>query len=275
MSEDRRLGVRRLLRRRWADEDEPPPRRRRLPAPTVTAPWSDDARVLLAGGEVIACEPIPTGSNYTFAVALGDGRGARCLAVYKPRRGEVPLWDFPDGSLYRREYAAYLVSQALGWRFIPPTVVREGPYGVGSMQLYVAPADGKSYFEFRGQRRRELRQVVLFDHATNNADRKVSHLLMDRSGQVWGIDHGLTFHEEPKLRTVIFDFCGEPIPPELLRDMRGLLGDRVRLAALRAELSRLLTAREIAAFVERLEALARQGRFPELDPYQNVPRGFW
>jgi len=274
VSRDRHLGNRRLLRRRW-EEDEAEPPRRRLPAPTVTSPWSEEARSILAGAEVIACEPIPTGSNYTFAVALADKLGARCLAVYKPRRGEVPLWDFPDGSLYRREYAAYVVSQALRWPFIPPTVIRDGPYGIGSMQFYVAPADGVSYFQFRAQHRRELRQITLFDHLVNNADRKVSHLIEDRAGQVWGIDHGLTFHEDWKLRTVVFDFCGQPIPPELLRDLRELRADRLRAAALQSELSGLLTAREIAVFFERLDRLLARRTFPELDPYRNVPRGFF
>jgi len=230
---------------------------------------------MLAGAEVIACEPIPMGSNYTFAVALEDRLGARCLAVYKPRRGEVPLWDFPDGSLYRREYAAYVVSQALRWPFIPPTVIRDGPYGIGSMQLYVAPADDVSYFQFRGQHRRELCRITLFDHLVNNADRKVSHLIKDRAGQVWGIDHGLTFHEDWKLRTVVFDFCGQPIPPELLRDLRELRADRLRAAALQSELSGLLTPREIAVFFERLDRLLARRTFPELDPYRNVPRGFF
>ncbi len=274
MSRDRQLGIRRSLRRRWEDEDDPLPRRRRLPAPTVASPWSEEARTLLAKGEIIACEPIPSGSNYTFLVALAGERGDRCLAVYKPRRGEVPLWDFPDGSLYRREYAAYLVSQALGWRFIPPTVVRDGPYGVGSLQFCVFPTDGATYFQFRGQHQRELRQITLFDHIANNADRKVSHIIRDRSGQVWGIDHGLTFHEDWKLRTIVFDFCGEPIPPDLLRDLRELRADRIRLAGLRAELSRLLTAREIAVFFERIDDLLVSGVFPELDPYRNVPRGW-
>jgi hypothetical protein len=274
MSRNRHLGIRRLLRQRW-EEDEPGQKPRRLPPPTVASPWSAEAQAILARGEVIAAEPILTGSNYTFMLALGEQQGARCLAVYKPRRGEVPLWDFPDGSLYRREYAAYLVSQALGWRFVPPTVIRDGPFGIGSVQFYVAPADGVSFLHFRGHHRRELRQITLFDSLVNNADRKVSHLIKDRAGQVWGIDHGLTFHEEWKLRTVVFDFRGQPIPPELLRDLRELRSDCLRVAHLQAQLSSLLDGREIAVLFERLDELLARRAFPDLDPYLNVPRGFF
>ena len=272
MSRGRRLGLRRLGRL-W-EEDGRGERQRLLPAPTITSPWSEEARVTLAQGEVIACESILLGSNYTFIVSLADERGGCCLAVYKPRRGEVPLWDFPHGSLYRREYAAWLVSQALGWPFVPPTVIRDGPYGVGSVQFYVGPGEPVSYSRFRWQHRAELCRITLFDHLTNNADRKASHIIKGSDGQVWGIDHGLTFHEEWKLRTIIFDFSGQPIPSDLLRDLRDLRADRQRFGELEAQLCRLLTPREVAAFSERLGDLLARRTFPSLDPVYNSPRGF-
>lgn len=273
MGRARHLGIRRV-RRLWDEEDyssRPPA----VPAPTVTDPWCAEARELLSDGAVLACEPIPYGSNYSFILSLGERRGPRCLGVYKPRRGEAPLWDFPDGTLYRREMAAFLVSQAIGWRFIPPTVVRDGPYGIGSVQFYVAPEDGGSFFHFRRQHRSELQMITLFDHVVNNADRKPSHLIRDQEGRVWGIDHGLTFHEDWKLRTVIFDFCDQPISPELLGTLRAFRSDSARVVALRSQLASLITPREIDVFLERLDFMVARGRFPDLDPYANVPRGFF
>lgn len=233
-------------------------------APPANPGW------LLAHGEIVACQQLPWGSNYTFALALRDGDGTAYLAVYKPRRGEIPLWDFPDGTLYRREMAAYLTSQALGWDFIPLTVIRDGPLGVGSVQLYIDPVD-EDYFQFRGMHRAELQRICLFDLLTNNADRKAGHCLKDRQGRIWAIDHGLTFHTQPKLRTVIWDFCGEPFPEPLVADLRAFLGDQERVAHLRAALKPLLAPAEIEGFFRRAHRLLAHGRYPELDPYRNVP----
>ena len=178
-------------------------------------PLDDTLVDLLATGQVVGSRPIPWGSNYSFVVSLGRSGDGEVLAVYKPRRGEVPLWDFPDGTLYRREYAAYRVSRALGMGFIPPTVIREGPQGVGTFQLYVEPDESTEYYRFRSDHTDELRSIAIFDILTNNADRKAGHCFKGRDGRIWGIDHGLCFNVVPKLRTVIWEFCGQGLPSAL------------------------------------------------------------
>lgn len=242
---------------------------------TVEPPASTaEALAFLTEGEEVACQPIGWGSNYSFALVLRRGEEQR-LAVYKPRRGEVPLWDFPDGTLYRREYASFLVSQALGWDFVPPTVIGNGPHGVGSIQLYVDPEPNLDPDTLRKTNEAELMRIFLFDIFANNADRKSGHCLRDRQGKLWGIDHGLTFNVATKLRTVIWDFCGEPIPANILAEMTSFLADSPRIDALNAQLRELLDKSEIATFYARLERLAKHGKFPDLDPYRNVPRGWW
>ena len=155
------------------------------------------------------------GSNYTFLVDVTKGKVA-IAAVYKPSRGERPLWDFPRGTLAAREVAAYLTSQALGWNLVPPTVLREeGPAGPGSLQLYVDADVEHHYFTFSEDEKQELRHVALFDVLINNADRKGGHVLMSPDGHIWSIDHGVCFHQDNKLRTVIWDFACERIPDEL------------------------------------------------------------
>jgi hypothetical protein len=239
------------------------------PMPSVEA-----AVEFLGESEVIACEAIAWGSNYSFAAALRHGEEQR-LAVYKPRKGEVPLWDFPDGTLYRREYASFVVTRALGWCFVPPTVIRDGPYGIGTFQLYVHHEPKADPDTFRQSNPAELMRISLFDVFANNADRKMSHTLRGVDGNLWAIDHGLTFNTVTKLRTVIWDFCGEPIPREVKVEMGALLNDRARIDALNAQLGDLLDRSEIATFYARLERLLKHGKFPNLDPYRNVPRGFW
>jgi hypothetical protein len=225
----------------------------------------------LAESEIRAYELIPWGSNYTFAVLLHGADGAERLAIYKPRRGEVPLSDFPNGTLYRREVAAYLFARALGWDFIPPTVCRDGPHGIGSVQLYVDHDPNDSYRRFRGAARDQLQRIALFDLIANNADRKGGHCLRDRAGKLWGIDHGLTFHTVFKLRTVIWDFCGQPIPPGLLDTLRRFRDDAARVAETRAALGELLSRREVDAVFDRLDRVLETGTYPDLDPYRNVP----
>jgi hypothetical protein len=142
-------------------------------------------------------------------------------AVYKPSKGEQPLWDFPENSLAWREVAAYLVSEALGWNFVPYTILRdEGPFGPGSLQQFIDYDPNYHYFTFKDEDKARLRPVVLFDLLLNNADRKGSHVIIQkRTRKMFLIDHGLCFHEEDKLRTVIWDFAGQPMPPELLADL--------------------------------------------------------
>jgi uncharacterized repeat protein (TIGR03843 family) len=179
--------------------------------------------------------------------------------VYKPASGEQSLWDFPDG-LYRREVAAYVLSEALGWGLVPPTVERhDGPFGAGSLQLFVAADYEQHYFTLfdEGGSEDVLATLCAFDIVANNADRKSGHVLLGDGGRLWGIDHGLCFHRQPKLRTVIWDFADEPVPPPLLADLRRLASD------LPDELDGLLEEAEREAIVDRIDRLVRAGTFPE------------
>jgi hypothetical protein len=235
---------------------------------------SDDELIaMLEAGDYTAQELVPWGSNYSFAVALDDGSGEPTLAIYKPRSGEAPLYDFPDGTLYLRETAAYLLSRRLGWNLVPPTIVRDGPHGIGSVQLYVEPKrqDGDPH-RFWGRKIPEIERLVLFDHITNNADRKLSHCLVDRQDKIWGIDHGLTFNEVPKLRTVLWQFVGSPISPGLIADLRRLVSQE---PAIRTELAPYLTTTELDAFFARVERFIRSECYPRLNPQRNVPYGWW
>ena len=225
----------------------------------------------LLEGEMSAPRLVPEGSNYTFLVGLTH-EGHVLNAIYKPRDGEIPLWDFPMGTLYKREFAAYLVSQSLGWGFIPCTVIRSGPYGVGSVQRFVDVDPYSSYFTIREEATDDLERIALFDCLTNNADRKASHCFRDSAGEIWSIDHGLTFHAEPKLRTVIWDFEGEPIAPALLEQLSAFLDGLRAEGGVSRQLERLLSASEAQALQDRAERLIRTGRFPPQDPYRrNVP----
>jgi phosphoinositide 3-/4-kinase-like protein len=239
------------------------------------APFPQDPFLLLERGTIQGVELIPWGSNYTFAALVRDERaGGFCYAVYKPRRGEVPLRDFPSGTLYKREVAAYRLAACLGWDIVPPTIIREeGPHGIGSLQLYIEPrADAAGQFDkLRETHRCELQRMAVFDLLANNADRKGGHCLLDIHGHVWGIDHGLTFHQIPKLRTVIWEYCGEPIPADLLECLASMRADEHRVAALYAELEPLLSRAEMDALFERWDRLLLNPCFPQLDPYRNVP----
>ncbi len=174
----------------------------------------DDDEVLgtLARGDLALVGLLPRSSNSTFLARVTDATD-ELLGVYKPRDGETPLWDFPDGTLYRREVAAYVVARALGWPRVPPTLVREGPHGVGSVQRFLPFDPQEHYFTLLDdpERQRTFRRVAAFDVVINNADRKSGHCLLAEDGELFFIDHGVCFSEDPKLRTVIWDFVGEPI----------------------------------------------------------------
>ncbi len=207
---------------------------------------------------------LPWGSNYTFLARVTDDGGSE-LAVYKPVRGERPLWDFPHGTLAEREVAAYVVSDALGWNFVPPTVLREGPHGVGSVQQYVDIDPDAHFFTFRDDPNYAvaLREMALFDVVVNNADRKGGHCLKVPGGRLWGIDHGVCFNAQPKLRTVIWDFASEPVPAEQMSDLCRLQGELERSNSITAQrLLPLLSREEFAALRARLTALVEKGRFP-------------
>lgn len=232
----------------------------------------DEACAFLEQAEIVGCQALPWGSNYTYALALAADAGRQVLTIYKPRRGEVPLWDFPDGTLYRRERAAYVASRRLDWNFVPPTVIREGPLGVGSVQLYIDADPGGSFERLRAEYSRQLRQIAVFDCFVNNADRKASHFLLGRGdGRIWGIDHGLTFNSAPKLRTVVWDYCGEPIPEPLVADLRALRADQARLSALCDDLEPLLLSDEIEALLQRLDRLIEVTRYPAPQSRRYMP----
>ena len=179
----------------------------------------------LENGELDLKGEFVWGSNYTFLIdVVSDGETIK--AVYKPIKGEQPLWDFSPSSLAKREVAAYLVSEALNWHLVPPTIYRQNaPYGPGSLQLFIEHDPQYHYYNFTGEDKQRLRPVVVFDILINNADRKGSHILFDNEKQTWLIDHGVCFHEEEKLRTVVWDFVGEDIPPNILADVENFVMD--------------------------------------------------
>ena len=215
---------------------------------------------LLARGEITVKGRLPWASNATFLVEVTRKR-ASALGVYKPLRGERPLWDFPRG-LYRREIAAYRLSEILGWGLVPPTLEREGPYGQGSLQLFVDAEFEEHYFTLRErpEHRAALARLCAFDIITNNADRKSGHCLLGRDGRLYAIDNGLCFHAEPKLRTVVWDFAGETVPDEVRAG-----ASRLAAAGLPEPLAELLHAEERTALVRRARAIGDAERFPE-DP---------
>jgi uncharacterized repeat protein (TIGR03843 family) len=203
------------------------------------------------------------GSNYTFLANLVY-QGKEMQVVYKPSRGEQPLWDFPTGTLARREVAAYLVSEAAGWHMVPPTIYRRNaPLGPGSIQQYIEHDPSYHYFNFEDDDRQRLRPVMLFDSLINNADRKGSHIFLDTTGKIWLIDHGLCFHVDDKLRTVIWDFAGESIAPNLLDDLRRLLDCLVAGTPLERELLHHLSRLEIDALISRGRHLLNSGCFTQ------------
>jgi hypothetical protein len=238
--------------------------------PVGPRPWPDPATsALLTEGEIRPLGLMPRASNYTFLVELTrDDRVA--LAVYKPRRGEAPLWDFPEGTLCNREVAAYVISRALGWPRVPPTVLRDGPHGLGSVQLFVETSNGEHYFTLRERCPEEFPSVAAFDVVANNADRKSGHCLLASDGTVWVVDHGVCFAAEPKLRTVIWEFAGEPIPAGLLADL-GRVAAEARSGSLNDELRELLSPSEVAAVATRAERLVRSGRLPHPGPDRAYP----
>ena len=228
-----------------------------------------EACSFLEQGEITSYQPVYNASNHVFLVELrNEGKVAR--AIYKPRRGETPLYDFPDGTLYRRERAAFLTSQALEWFLIPPTVVRDGPYGIGSVQWFVEAKKRVSY-DMPRVKSSTLEQVALFDCLVNNADRKAGHYLEGADGRFWLVDHGLTFNSVPKLRTVFWDFSGQPMPKKLVSEMRVLQQELNRKKPFNEALSRLLAVSEMDALRLRLKNIVNNPVFPYPQSRRSVP----
>ena len=216
-----------------------------------------DVLEILRRGEVEVTGRLPWSSNGTFLVDVCLD-GEELPAVYKPLRGERPLWDYPPG-LYRREVAVYLVSEALGWGLVPETVLRDdGPFGPGSLQRFVPARFEEHYFTLleRPELHDALKTVCLFDMVVNNGDRKSGHCLLEEQGRVWAIDHGLCLHEEPKLRTVIWDFAGQPVPVDRLDAVARLA------AAPPPGLAGVLEPAEVDALAARAAAVVRRPVFP-------------
>ena len=255
----------------------------------MEAPWPADVLRLLTDGAMTLEGRLLTASNATFvgSIVLGDD-SADC--IYKPVRGERPLWDFPDGSLANRERAAYLVSEAIGWHLVPPTVLRDGSFGEGMVQLWIdepeygdgrpglvdvvplgeVPTGYRRVLDAEGEHRQPvslvhaahtaLQQMAALDVVLNNADRKGGHVLTDHDQHVYGVDHGVCFHEDPKLRTVLWGWAGEPLPEPISEGLRCLqvaVGDD-----LGHQLADLLAKDELESMRARLDTLLRSGCFP-------------
>ena len=205
-------------------------------------------------------------SNYTFLLSINHN-DTSVMAVYKPQKGERPLWDFPDGMLCKREMASFLTSEQLGWQIVPPTVLRQGPHGLGSVQFFIDHDPEMNYFEFDDDKIPQMKRICVFDILVNNADRKGGHCLVDSQGHVWGIDHGLTFNSSPKLRTVVWDYAGESIADNLLEDIERLCVEVDNSkSAYRQALNDLVTEREIHAFQNRIQTLLKTRKYPQPGP---------
>ncbi|HEY2703089.1 MAG TPA: hypothetical protein VGL20_05305 [Candidatus Dormibacteraeota bacterium] len=228
----------------------------------ATAPLRGVGRIVYASNAVFLLEleaPDPTDPELPL-------RG-----VYKPARGERPLWDFPHGTLHLREVASYRVDAALGFGLIPPTVLRDGPAGPGSVQLFVDVAERRPTPEERATLERQLPLLATLDALINNADRKGAHLLVGRDLRLWGIDNGLSFLPYPRQRTVLLQLGGSPLPEEAAVAVRELHADARRRTRLRRQLLRLLDAEEVEAFLCRLAELAATPVHPILDPWDGRP----
>jgi uncharacterized repeat protein (TIGR03843 family) len=230
-----------------------------VPPPERPPPLTRDVHELLERGELVVEGRLVDASNATlYCTVTLDGVTATC--VHKPVRGERPLWDFPDGTLAGREVATYLVSEALGWGLVPPTVLREGPFGPGMCQLWVDVDEGVDLRGLVTSDHPDLQRMVLLDSVVNNADRKGGHLLPTPEGRVLGVDHGVCFSVEDKLRTVLWQWTGCPLTPEGLAALERVQTDLE--SALGARLAEHLTRREVRRTQQRVERLLAARTYP-------------
>lgn len=221
----------------------------------------------LRHGELELLGRLPGASNATFVARIADRRApGELVCVYKPVRGERPLDDFPIGTLARREVAAYVLSLVTGWNLVPPTVLREGPLGEGMVQQWIDMDETVDVIAMVSDADTRLRPMCVFDVLANNADRKAGHLLPVAGGHVFGVDHGICFSADPKLRTVLWAWRGQQLVDAELATVRGVC-DALD-GELGADLRELLTAREVRATAERAERLLTTARFPQPDPYR-------
>ncbi|MFE7546339.1 SCO1664 family protein [Streptomyces platensis] len=275
----------------------PGPARPQDPPAAAPEPAGNPPDALLAEGELTVRGRIEEASNAVlYCTVAYDGHSAAC--VYKPVAGERPLWDFPDGTLAQREVAAYEISRACGWDLIPPTVLRDGPYGTGMVQEWIEPPEssdevpellalvedeepgpgwkavglaqigaGRTALLVHADHPR-LRRLAVLDAVINNGDRKGGHLLPGAGGEFFAIDHGVTFNAEDKLRTLLWGWAGEPLTGEALEVLRGLERELADGRPLAARLAELITDAEAEALRARVAGLLRGGRHPE-------PSGEW
>lgn len=237
--------------------------------PEVALIPDDIARTILRDGDVELVGRMPWSSNATF-MTLVRGDDGEILAIYKPQRGERRLWDFSEGSLCRREVAAVAAADLLGWSLVPDTVLRDDlPHGLGSLQRFVDHDPEEHYFTLLEQHQDDFRRFAAFDVVVNNTDRKGGHLLRSDDGAIFGIDHGVCFHEQWKLRTVIWEFGGEQIADPLLADLECL---RDRLIGTDTALDELLAPMELTAAIGRIERLLATRHYPLADDdYRHYP----
>ncbi|MFF3327087.1 SCO1664 family protein [Streptomyces sp. NPDC002889] len=264
-----------------------------MPAPERIPTERLTAVDLLTKGELTVLGQVREASNAVLYCSVSyEGQEATC--VYKPIAGERPLWDFPDGTLAQREVAAYELSEATGWGLVPPTVLRDGPYGQGMVQLWIeadaeAPllalvedeeagegwkavgtadvGEGRTALLVHADDAR-LRRLAVLDAVINNGDRKGGHLLPAPDGTLYAIDHGVTFNVDGKLRTLLWGWAGEPLPPEVVSTLTTVAGALATGAPLATRLAELLTAKEVSALRDRVAALLRTGTHP-------IPSGEW
>lgn len=253
---------------------------------------ADEVEARLSQGALHLLQPLPRSSNGALLVEIADSDARarrRLLAVYKPARSERPLWDFPIGTLCLREVAAYRVSKYLGWNLVPPTVLRDGPAGPGAVQLFVEGKGGTAIFRVleSGAIPDTVLRIFAFDVVVNNADRKAGHCIFTEDGSVSSVDHGTCFHEDFKLRTVLWDIGGALLPADVVADLERLAagiarslrssrgsqrGGSAKLGSERIlDLSDLLSRREIEAVLRRTESLLERGRLPDPGEYPDVP----
>lgn len=221
---------------------------------------------LIQSGELAVIGRLVDASNATL-LAQVDGTDPIIKVIYKPIAGERPLWDFPDGNLAFREYSAYLLSDLAGFNLVPYTVLREGPFGFGMVQEWINVDDSVDVVEFGQSDDLQLRKLALFDAIINNTDRKFGHLLIDVNGSLKGCDHGVAFHSENKLRTVLWQFSNEQFSADELALLKNVIGLDLDI------FKEYLTQNEISSLSIRIQQLLTTGRFPE--PSQSWPAVPW
>ena len=225
----------------------------------------------LRAGQIDVLGLLPYSSNYVFLARL-EHEGNDELAVYKPRKGETPLWDFPEGTLAAREVGAFVVSEAAGWNLVPPTVLRDdAPMGPGSLQQFIEHDPERHFFTLAEERFDDFRSFAVLDAVINNADRKGGHILEDARRRLWGVDHGLSFNLAPKLRTVIWAFAGDAVDKTNRRHLEALTLGFSKDEGWGAEFGRLLSPAEARATFDRAADLLDTGTFPCPETPHHLP----